>query len=61
MEADFEGPESLGWGGVCVGGGDGRVEGSSKVRTPKTLPTETQKCADTSVEPLASVFLNCQG
>ena len=44
MEADFEGLESLSWGGV--GAGEGQGTGTSKMCTPKTVSTETQKCTD---------------
>lgn len=53
MEADFEGPESLSWGGVGVGEGQGAE--TSKMCTPKTVSAETQKCTDTPGESLASV------
>lgn len=53
MEADFEGPESLSWGGVGVG--EGQWAETSKMCTPKTVSAETQKCTDTPAESLASV------
>ena len=53
VEADFEGPESLSWGGVGVG--EGQWAETSKMCTPKTVSAETQKCTDTPGESLASV------